>query len=134
MPETNPNQRLILLVEDDLNYINAIKPSLETMGHRIEIVNNGEQAWNFLENNTVDVVLLDLVMPIKDGVWLLDKVRNSREYARLPVIVITSRKHSQQAGEAVVKGITRLYFKEDNNPQEIVNSILGIFQSGIEIL
>ena len=53
----------ILIVDDDLNLCTVLKEELEEVGYKTNFVNSGYEAIDFLKNNPVDLILLDLKMP-----------------------------------------------------------------------
>jgi signal transduction histidine kinase len=52
---------------------------------------NGEEAWNLLQQQRVDLVLSDVMMPVLDGLGLTARIKKSADYSHLPVILVTAR-------------------------------------------
>lgn len=69
----------ILLVEDEKNLSNAIKESLKDE-YDIEQAFDGEEAWLYAKQDIYDVIILDLMLPRKDGYEVLDEIRSTGEY------------------------------------------------------
>ena len=78
----------ILIIDDDVNLCSALKDELLEVGYEVEFVNNGDEAINYLTRNSVDLLLLDLKMPGKDGFDVLKEFNDSRVKAK--VIVLTA--------------------------------------------
>lgn len=78
----------ILIVDDDLNLCNALTDELKEVGYETSFVNDGAQALKFLEENRIDLVLLDLKMPGKDGFEVLKEMREKNISCK--VIVLTA--------------------------------------------
>lgn len=78
----------ILLAEDDNLIREMIKLNLEMEGYRIQTVDNGASAWEILQRENYDLVLLDVMMPQKDGMAVLKELRNIGK--RIPVLMLTS--------------------------------------------
>ena len=79
----------ILLVEDNLDLNNTIREVLELNGYIVDSAFDGEEALNFVENSSYDVIILDLMLPDIDGLEVL-KVLRSKEI-NTPVIILTAK-------------------------------------------
>ena len=81
------------LVVDD-NYLNQIvlKTHLEKMGFSIDLASNGQEALELLNTNFYDVTLMDIQMPIMDGIECTRKIRlsDNKTLAAMPVIAVTA--------------------------------------------
>jgi CheY-like chemotaxis protein len=122
------DQITVLIVEDDIDYLETVQESLEASGLGVVTANNGQEGWTAVQEQTINVVILDMVMPGKDGLWFLDTVRNSEQYKDLPVIVLTNLAHGEKIARAVVKGISRMLVKEDTDGAEVVRMIKEVLQ------
>lgn len=94
----------ILLVEDDDVDIMTIRRAFRKGNLRQElvVVNNGEEALDYLQDpNTLqpDVILLDLNMPLMDGVTFLRIVKRDPELRKIPVVILTSSEEDQDRFE-----------------------------------
>lgn len=106
LPESSEEPLLVLVVDDSRTQRKVTTSQLETVGVEALTAENGAVAIDLLNSveRLPDVVLLDVEMPIKDGIQTLREIRKSLRYGNLPVIMITSRtglKHrmlAQQAG------------------------------------
>ncbi len=81
----------ILLAEDNEINQNTISRLLEAKGHTVEVANNGKQALTALENGPFDIVLMDLHMPVMDGVEATKIIRScDSTYAQIPIVAFTA--------------------------------------------
>lgn len=81
----------VLLVDDDLRNSFALSRLLESHGLRVHLAESGQQALDFLANNKqIELLLLDMMMPIMDGCEVLELLRNKVEFQLLPVIMLTA--------------------------------------------
>ena len=82
----------ILLVEDDRDIRETVAEALADEGYRVEVAANGREALERLNGRETlpFVVLLDLMMPIKDGWSFWAELRANPRWARLPVVVISA--------------------------------------------
>jgi len=89
--------RRILVVEDDVRNIFALSSLLEPKGAAIEIARNGREAIEALTRsrlpgaNTIDLVLMDIMMPEMDGLTAMREIRKLPEWKKLPIIALTAK-------------------------------------------
>ena len=78
----------ILLVDDEQDFLDPISFWLESKGYKIRTAGNGKIALDIIEKAVPDIVLLDINMPVMDGIDTLKHIRE--KHPDLPVIMITS--------------------------------------------
>jgi CheY-like chemotaxis protein/signal transduction histidine kinase/CHASE3 domain sensor protein len=89
--------RRILIVEDDVRNVYSLTNILEPRGATIQIARNGREALDALEKaqasprDAIDLVLMDVMMPEMDGLTATREIRKRREWARLPIIMLTAK-------------------------------------------
>jgi CheY-like chemotaxis protein len=89
--------RRILVVEDDVRNVYALTNILEPRGALVEIARNGQEALDILEKSrmpsgqTIDLVLMDVMMPVMDGLTATREIRKQAEWKTLPVITLTAK-------------------------------------------
>ena len=100
---TIPRAR-VLCVDDNKMNRDLVATTLGEAGFQVAIAENGRRALEVLERESIDVVLLDLVMPEQDGAETLRLLRADARYEFLPVIVLTSHRNAQLRQSAIVNG------------------------------
>ncbi len=95
----------ILLVED--NEINQFiaEELLQKGGYSVDIANHGQEALQMLTNNTYDLILMDIQMPIMDGLTATQKIRSMPEYAHLPIIAMSAHAMSGDKEKSIAYGM-----------------------------
>ena len=88
--------RTILVVEDDEDTRTVIREYLEEAGLNVVEATNGVEAEASLEEAVPDAILLDLVMPVMDGMTFLSRLRERTEKIGLPVIICTGKELSRE--------------------------------------
>ncbi len=83
--------RTVLLAEDDVRNIFALSSVLEPLGVTLEIARNGQEAVDRLAEREVDLVLMDIMMPEKDGLAAMREIRAQRQLQDLPIIALTAK-------------------------------------------
>ncbi len=87
---TSPNTKTILIVDDDEFICLFIKTILEKDGFNVAIAYNGEEALKTIETASVDLILLDWMMPVLSGFDVLKNLQNNQDKSRIPVMVVTA--------------------------------------------
>lgn len=80
----------ILIVDDDIVSLKLAGMILEKAGYEIHSAKSGLDALAFLRRQSVDLILLDIEMPIMSGLKTLEKIRADRNLTGIPVIMLTS--------------------------------------------
>jgi polar amino acid transport system substrate-binding protein len=80
----------ILLVEDDVTNQQVATLFLEKAGLKVTLANHGNEAVNWLENNSCDAVLMDIQMPVMDGYQATRCIREMNHQKELPIIAMTA--------------------------------------------
>ncbi|MGA1825787.1 MAG: response regulator [bacterium] len=82
----------ILLVDDDMRNVFAITNLLEENGMNILVGRNGKEGLTCLNNNPdIDLVLMDILMPVMNGYLAMKEIRKQKRFQRLPIIALTAR-------------------------------------------
>jgi CheY-like chemotaxis protein len=88
--------RRILVVEDDIRNVYSLTSILEPRGAKVAIARNGQEALDALEASAgspeaVDLVLMDVMMPVMDGLDATRRIRQDQRWSKLPVIMLTAK-------------------------------------------
>jgi CheY-like chemotaxis protein/CHASE3 domain sensor protein len=89
--------RRILVVEDDVRNVYALTNILEPRGAVVEIARNGREALDVLERSAaksgapIDLVLMDVMMPVMDGLTATREIRKNPDWKKLPIITLTAK-------------------------------------------
>jgi CheY-like chemotaxis protein len=94
----------VLVVDDDGDLRLALAAVLEDAGHRVLLAENGVEALTLLEKEPADLALVDVMMPIMDGLQLHDRIRAGTRCPTLPMMFLTASRLTPQAiGPRVVE-------------------------------
>lgn len=84
--------KTVLLVDDDVRNIFALMSMLESKGAKVIVARNGVESLEKLaENNDVDLVLMDIMMPEMDGYTAMREIRKNPTHQKLPIIAVTAK-------------------------------------------
>lgn len=107
----------ILIVDDSRIMRNIVKNTLAALHYPTDNfleASDGEEAFQLLEQNSVDLMLLDWNMPNLNGIDLIKRLRAMEKYAKLPVIMVTSEAAKYNVIEAVKAGVSDYLIKPVN--------------------
>jgi two-component system, OmpR family, alkaline phosphatase synthesis response regulator PhoP len=79
----------ILIVDDDPDFIEVTSRILKTRPYEVTSANNGEEGVEKIREQRPDLILLDIVMPKKDGYLVADEISKDSSLAKIPIIAIT---------------------------------------------
>ena len=99
------DQKTVLLVDDDMRNIYAMSASLENKNMQVVIAKNGKQALEQLATHkTIDIVLMDIMMPEMDGYEAMRRIRQQKCYKNLPIIALTAKAMSGDREQCIEAG------------------------------
>src|SRR5205823_3986911 len=88
----------VLIVEDEAHLAKGLRFNLEAEGHTVDVASDGESALELLRDGNFDAVVLDVMLPGKDGFTIAAELRASKNF--VPILMLTARGHP----EDVLKG------------------------------
>lgn len=121
----------VLLVEDNVLNQKLIFLNLSKYGFSIDIANNGQEAMEKLGHKCYDLVLMDLMMPVMDGLETTDAIRNSdnQEIRELPIIGLTANTYDADRDKCLAHGMNE-YMAKPFDLQEFFKNLkfLGLIK------
>lgn len=94
----------ILTVDDSPTVREMLKTTLENAGFDVIQANDGQEALNLLETETVQMLITDLNMPKLDGISLIRQVRKNQERRFMPIIMLTTESQEEKKREGKTAG------------------------------
>jgi two-component system, OmpR family, response regulator ResD len=113
----------ILIVEDDKDLNFAYRLILEREKHTVQSAFNGDEALEKLKDFEADIILLDLLMPIKSGVEFLQSYDIINEHPEVKILVFTNIDNAPEINEALRLGADKCIIKAWTSPQGLVKLI-----------
>ncbi|MFN8094995.1 MAG: response regulator [Vicinamibacteria bacterium] len=117
----------ILVVDDDENILSLERTILEQKGFDVTTAEGGEEALRVLRKDSFDLVLLDVMMPDKDGFEVCRQIKQEPRLRNLPVIFLTAK----GGGEALAEGFDSGAVMYINKPFT-ANKLLTIVNTMLE--
>jgi CheY-like chemotaxis protein len=114
--------RMILLTEDNAITQEALKEFLEIFGARIDVASNGLDALELLKKKQYDAVLMDIQMPVLDGLQASKKIRSQEHLKSLPIIGLSAKVCADISQQCLDHGMNGCISKTID-PKELINQL-----------
>lgn len=118
----------ILIVEDDAILQNALGAYLVAEGFEIKNAGDGEVGVQMALSEKPDLILLDIVLPKKDGYAVLSEVRSNESTKHIPIVLLTNLGSISDVEKALELGATTYLVKADYKLEEITAKVKEILQ------
>lgn len=114
----------ILLVEDDAFISSMYQTKLTMLGYTVRVAGDGEEGWNALKAGPApDLVLLDIVLPKRDGFEILTEIRRDPKLRAIPVLLLTNLGQKPDLQRGLDLGADDYIIKAHFTPSEVVEKI-----------
>ncbi|MBI3261104.1 response regulator [Candidatus Berkelbacteria bacterium] len=113
----------ILIVEDDDALAGLYQERLEKEGYEVSRANNGQAGMDMAMAELPDLVLLDILMPQRGGLGVLQSLKTWTETKHIPVIIMTALPSEEHRQEGMRLGASAYFNKAQTTPQQIVEEI-----------
>lgn len=124
------NNISILLVEDDSFISGMYETKLTNLGYAVELIDNGEVASQRLEQDPLpDLILLDIVLPKRDGFEILESLRSAERTKNIPVILLTNLGQKPDVERGIKLGADDYIIKAHYTPTEVVEKISKVLSA-----
>ena len=120
-------QAKVLLIDDDPDFVEATKIVLESRPFQVITALGGDEGLEKAREEMPDVIILDIIMPTKDGFAVCEQIKKDPKLADIPVLLLTSL--SQRMGEtsvSVSRGLTTEaedYVDKPVSPEELLRRV-----------
>lgn len=116
--------KTVFIIEDDIFLQGLEATKFKKEGFNIETASNGEEVRKVLEKKvTIDLILLDLMLPDIDGFETLKIMRKEKEFTNTPVIIFSNLSEEKDIEKAKKIGISEYMVKSNFNLDELVKKV-----------
>ena len=98
-----PKKARILIVDDDPDFVEATKMVLESVPYEVVVARNGKEGIEVAKKKKPDLVLLDIIMPVRDGLAASQLFKADPELSGIPVLMVTSFS-TKSSGTSIPRG------------------------------
>ncbi|MBN2018899.1 MAG: response regulator [Sedimentisphaerales bacterium] len=119
----------VLVVDDEVHIVHVVAIKLRNNGYEAIVAGNGAEAYELACKESPDLVVADLMMPVMDGVQLIEKLRSNEQTKDIPVILLTARNFAvteeRQQELRIAQCITKPF-----SPKELLRTIEDVIYQG----
>lgn len=83
-------KKRILVVDDEADFCSVLRCNLEKQGFEVEVAYDGEECLSKVRANPPDAIILDIVMPEKDGCAVCKAIKSDKQLAAIPIVMLTA--------------------------------------------
>ena len=114
----------ILLVDDDVDFVESTKTILESKPYDVIVAGNGDEGLQKARKEEPDLIILDVIMPVKDGFTAAEQLKKDPQLSRIPTIMLTAfAEKSKETSIPVSRGFTletEDYIEKPVAPEELL--------------
>lgn len=118
-----PGKKKILVIEDEISILKAIGEALKHEGFEVDQALDADQGMSRIVEAKPDLILLDLILPGKNGFELLKDLKATSQFASIPVIILTNLGDEEEIQQGLRMGAADYLIKADYDLAEIIKII-----------
>lgn len=118
-----PIKKYVLVAEDDKFYSKIYKVKLSKEGIDVEVVGNGDELIQAAKKRKPDLILLDLIMPVKDGFAALSELKADPNLKDIKIVVLSNLGQQEDVEKAKALGADNYLIKSDISVTDMVNKV-----------
>lgn len=123
----------VLIIEDEVGYSDLLKKKLWEQGYDVSLVSTGERAVEQVELISPDIVILDIILPGKDGYTILDELRKNEKTKDQKIVILSNLNENSKSLRALKElGVLDYIVKTDISLRDMVKKIRGYCEKNIE--
>lgn len=123
-------KKSVLVVDDQPHIVRLIQVNLEKEGFQVTTAGDGVEGLQKVREIRPDLVILDVIMPRKDGFEVLRDIKSDPELLDIPVIMLTVKTHNADIVEGLKEG-AEMYLPKPFHPKELVSLVKRVLETGL---
>ncbi len=118
-------KRMILTVDDSPSVRKMVEFTLKAKGYGMEGAENGVEAYECLQEEEFDAIILDINMPLMNGLEFLEKIKQEPRFASIPVIMLTTEGQEGDKNKSLSLGAT-VYIVKPFKPTQLLSLVADV--------
>ena len=118
----------ILIAEDEPSIVVALEYLLQRRGYDVHIARNGDEALKQVEAHVPDLVLLDVMMPLRSGYEVCKRIRERPDWRHIKIVMLSAKGRDAEVNKGIAAGAD-LYITKPFSTREMVEKINGLLDS-----
>lgn len=124
----NKKRQIICVVDDDEAVLVMYKEKLQREGYEVLIAQNSKEGFEQIKNNEIDLIMVDLVMPAKDGFSLIKRIKKNQHFQDIPIIALANHDEHEDRETICEMGVIYYLVKPEYTPSEMANVVKSILE------
>jgi DNA-binding response OmpR family regulator len=121
----------ILIADDELRLRKVVVLHLKKNGFEVVEASNGQKALDLLNTFEPDIIILDIMMPEKDGIEACKEIRSIEKYKNTPIILLTAKSGADDVEEGLEAGANE-YITKPFSPKTLIEKINNLINEEIK--
>jgi DNA-binding response OmpR family regulator len=117
----------ILIADDEPNIVAALEFLLQQGGYEVHVARNGEEALKLVEAQVPDLVLLDVMMPIRSGYEVCARIRERAGWRNIKVVMLSAKGREAEVNKGLAMGAD-LYVTKPFSTRELMAKIKALLE------
>jgi len=113
----------ILIIEDEELLCNLLQRKLSEEGYQVSVAKDGVEGMKMIKEMKPNLILLDIVMPNKNGFEVMDEMQADERLKHIPIIVISNSGQPVEIDKAKESGARDWLIKTEFDPQEVIEKV-----------
>ena len=115
----------ILVADDEPNIVTALEFLLQRQGFEVQVARNGDEALSLIESARPDLVLLDVMMPLKSGYEVCQRIRERPDWGHIKGVMLSAKGRDAEVARGLDLGAD-LYVTKPFSTRDLVGKIKGL--------
>jgi DNA-binding response OmpR family regulator len=116
------SKKKILVADDEANIVTALEFLLTRGGYEVQVARNGEEALRLIERDPPDLVLLDVMMPLRSGYEVCERIRSRAEWRAVKIVMLSAKGRDAEVSRGLGIGAD-LYITKPFSTRELMRRI-----------
>jgi DNA-binding response OmpR family regulator len=112
----------VLIVDDEPNIVISLEFLLEQAGYQVRVAHDGQEAWEAIQRQPPDLVLLDVMLPRLSGFDLCQKIRENPAWQRMRIVMLTAKGREVEISKGLALGADA-YISKPFSTQELLAQV-----------
>lgn len=116
-------KKKILLIEDEKIIVELLEKKLIQEGYQVVVARDGDKGLEKIREEKPDLILLDIVMPQRDGFQVMEELRDDKELNSIPIVIISNSGQPVELDRAKELGADDWLIKTEFDPAEVLEKV-----------
>jgi DNA-binding response OmpR family regulator len=119
----------ILIADDEPNIVLSLEFLMEQSGYQVAIARDGEEALQQMELFQPDLVLLDVMMPLRNGYEVCQKIRENRAWDRVKIVILSAKGRDLEVSKGLALGAD-VYITKPFSTKQLMTQVQSLLSDG----